>query len=307
MDYSFNLNDETICDYQVSSLMKRVWAKQLEMVDIFAKICKNHNLKWFASGGTLLGAVRHQGYIPWDDDIDIHMLDSEYEIFCQVAPNELPEGFFWQEYRTQYGFGPKHGKIRNSDTTGCTQYEYYTWPDDMNKGIFIDIFPLQYIPRSHITRLIQLVGLTITQKMTNLYAWNRANILSKKPEKKPLFQLLYKIIYSIFDYQKICRVYKRFCNIRKKPSKYVGALSFNFKEPRFVWPTENYREMVDLPFMGGTIKCPIEWDLCLKQQFGDYNVIVKGGSMHSKIIFDVDTPYSVLIPEMRKREDNKDV
>ena len=73
--------------------MKRAWAAQLEVLEEIDKVCKKHNIRWFADCGTLLGAVRHRGYIPWDDDMDICMLRPDYIKFNQVAEQELPKSF----------------------------------------------------------------------------------------------------------------------------------------------------------------------------------------------------------------------
>ena len=80
--------------------------------------------------------------------------------------------------------------------------------------------------------------------------------------------------------------------MQKTPSEHLGVTSFGWDDPRYVWPAKNYREMVDLPFMGGIIKAPVEWDACLKQQFGDYMVFQKGTSLHTEVLFDLDVPYT---------------
>ena len=66
--------------------MKKVWAVELDLLNEFARVCKEHDLKWFAHAGTLLGAIRHQGFIPWDDDIDVTMPRADYIQLCNVAP-----------------------------------------------------------------------------------------------------------------------------------------------------------------------------------------------------------------------------
>ena len=77
----------------VESMMKRAWAAQIEVLKVLEEICIKHNLRYFAERGTLLGAVRHQGYIPWDDDLDISMLREDYEKFLVIAKKELPKEF----------------------------------------------------------------------------------------------------------------------------------------------------------------------------------------------------------------------
>lgn len=84
-----NLNAEVICDFKVSTLRKKVWQVQLDMVKIFIDICDKYKLKYFAAGGTLIGAIRHNGFIPWDDDIDLMMPREDYEKFIKVAKEEL--------------------------------------------------------------------------------------------------------------------------------------------------------------------------------------------------------------------------
>ncbi len=299
MPYQFNMEEEVICDHLVTAQMKKIWAVQLAMVDRFAQICEKHHLKWFASGGTLIGAVRHHGYIPWDDDIDIHMLVDDYEKFCQVAPAELESYYSWQECRTMDGAYPWHGKIRDARTTGATMWERTNWPDTMNKGIFIDIFPLYYIPESNWTRFWQIRRIKWYSHCIAMLQWHR-KCLVHPDQVTPNWRrdLEFFFLTKRYTYRSLCEKFLAACQVQRTPTQFIGATSFNCKEPRFIWPVHNYREMVDLPFMGGTIKAPIEWDACLRRQYGDYMVIKKGTSMHSSILFDPDTPYAEKLKQL---------
>ncbi len=85
--------EEIRCDFVISSMMKKAWAAQMEVLQIVGDICKESGLQYFADSGTLLGAVRHQGFIPWDDDIDISLKREEYNELIRILPEKLPKGF----------------------------------------------------------------------------------------------------------------------------------------------------------------------------------------------------------------------
>ena len=110
-----------------------------DMLVIFIQICKKYDMRYFLAGGSCLGAVRHRGFIPWDDDIDVVMPREDYEKFLKVARNELPENIFLQTGKTDNDFPMNFAKLRNSDTTFIeTSVKNFK----INHGVFIDIFPL---------------------------------------------------------------------------------------------------------------------------------------------------------------------
>ena len=113
--------EEIRCGWRVDEKTKRIWAVQLEMLDEVERICKKYGLKYFADSGTLIGAVRHQGYIPWDDDIDLAMLREDYETFLKVAPGELKEHLVLQTPYREKNYLRAHAQLRNSRTTGCSR------------------------------------------------------------------------------------------------------------------------------------------------------------------------------------------
>ena len=90
--------DEVREGFYVPSLMKRAWAAQMELLEVVQNICDKHQIPLYAEWGTLLGAVRHKGRIPWDDDIDMCMLREDYEKFSKIIDAELPEDCWFIDF-----------------------------------------------------------------------------------------------------------------------------------------------------------------------------------------------------------------
>lgn len=123
--------------------ISKVQAVICEIMQQIDTICRRHNLTYFAIGGTALGAVRHQGFIPWDDDIDIGMPRKDYEAFMRYAAEELPQGYFLQTFATEKKTPFYFAKIRKDNTKFV---EFYLRDLDIHQGIFVDIFPFDNVP-----------------------------------------------------------------------------------------------------------------------------------------------------------------
>lgn len=118
--------------------LQRLQAIERDIVAVIDKICRENDIEYFIDGGTCLGAVRHGGFIPWDDDVDLGMPKADYDRFCAIAPEQLPEGYSLHDSRNTRGFSGLWAKVfkdgtrfidDNSREAGCEQ------------GVFVDIFP----------------------------------------------------------------------------------------------------------------------------------------------------------------------
>lgn len=118
--------------------LKELQQCQLACLDEFDRICKAHGITYFLGGGTLLGAIRHQGIIPWDDDIDVMMLRDQYERFLAVVQKEIGPGFYYQSNKTDPDYHSVFDKIRMEGTVFKTEFSQRF--SGMHQGIFIDIF-----------------------------------------------------------------------------------------------------------------------------------------------------------------------
>jgi lipopolysaccharide cholinephosphotransferase len=131
------LEPETRGDFYVDGKRKRIWAIQLDLLNEIDRVCKKHGLKYYFVGGSLLGAVRHKGYIPWDDDVDIALFRDDYEKLLSLK-EEFSHPYFLQRPGDE-GYYYSFIKFRNSNTSCvCDVFKYEKW----NQGIFIDIFPI---------------------------------------------------------------------------------------------------------------------------------------------------------------------
>ena len=187
--------DEERCGFKISSDMKKVWAVELDLLSEFQRICKKHGLVYYADGGTMLGAVRHNGFIPWDDDIDLMMMRDQYEELIAIAPHEFKYPYFFQTEYTDPSSLRGHAQLRNSQTTGILRSET-KGIHSFNQGIFIDIFPLDAVPDNE-----ELFEEKIKKREYYLQkARQLANFTDRftpTPKNKPIRAITKKLVHNV--------------------------------------------------------------------------------------------------------------
>lgn len=137
---------------------------ELEILKELDRVCKKHGITYHLFGGTLIGAIRHKGFIPWDDDIDISMRREDYNKFIEVCSKELHSTFFLQNYKTDPNFFHSFVRIRKNGTK-VIQRQYKDI--DMHHGVFIDVFPFDNIPESNHLKKIQYKTLRANRIIKN--------------------------------------------------------------------------------------------------------------------------------------------
>lgn len=281
-----NLNEEVISGFTVTEGRKRVWQKEIEMVQIFINICKKHHLKYFAASGTLIGAIRHQGFIPWDDDIDLMMPREDYEKFLQVAKEELRDPFFLQHYTTEKNYPNGHIQIRNSQTTCFIHESYVDLKNGKNCGIFIDIFPFDKVFDNYKKRQKYCKKIKVLKALAMWRVYGTPSFLRR---------MIVKFYFCFHSLQKtiikIDRLSKNLPN--KDKQSLVSIPTFLPGYEKEVWQENWFDEMVDHKFEDIEMAIPAKYDEVLRKEYGDYFVIPedKGGTMHGQSYFDCDTPF----------------
>lgn len=139
--------------FYISSTMKRVWAAELEVLQKVAEICDRHNIVWYAAYGTLLGAIRHEGFVPWDDDLDIWVKRNDYNRLIQILPEELPPEYEVRSPLLPTGYDQFHTLVNNGSFSMEEEHlrQYHGCPFSVG----LDIFPLDYLPQNDAERDLQ--------------------------------------------------------------------------------------------------------------------------------------------------------
>lgn len=148
------------------SVLLRLQRAELEILEVFSAYCANHNLRWFLDGGTALGAARHQGFIPWDDDIDVGMLREDYDRFIACAQDDFPEGYSLHTPQTSSGLAGMFAKIYRDGTEFSTEESLAA---GIQQGIFIDIFPYDRLALEAKLANWQIKNARLWQSLSYLY------------------------------------------------------------------------------------------------------------------------------------------
>lgn len=286
--------DEVRDGFYVPSMMKRAWAAQLEVLEDIEKICRKHNIHYQADYGTLIGAIRHGGFIPWDDDMDISMLRKDYDIFNKVALDELPEGYGILNFdHSQDGSHDDYlTRLYNSrririDRAFLNKFHGFPFVAGM------DIFPLDYIPPTEeedkmLTKQIGAISTVADmfggekQEEVDGYLKQIEDIYGIKldknqPIKRQLFQMA----------ENLCREYTG------EGSEYLtnaaSRTKWDYKEP-----VKYYKKTISLPFEVGHIDVPIAYDGAMRHKSVEYMQPVRqygghGYPFYKKLEKDLDS------------------
>jgi len=242
---------------------------ELVMLDEVNRICKDFSIPYFAIGGTALGAVRHSGFIPWDDDLDIGMLRENYDKFLRICEKELGSKFFLQTPETESNTPYYFAKLR---LNGTLFEEEYTKHLAINHGIFIDIFPYDNIPDDPILRFVQFIkvkywnNLLISKRTLGLSHTFRGPkyILAKS------IRYVCRVIASHYSVDQIVNKLDKECTwFNDKETEYVCFVKLPFVRMKRTWVSSlEYRDFEDR-----RILCSNKVELYLRSQFGDYMML----------------------------------
>lgn len=290
------LNEEVRCDYLVTKQMKEIWAVELDLLAEFQRVCEKYNIRYFASGGTLLGAVRHKGFIPWDDDLDIEMFREDYIRLCEVAPKEVKYPYIFQNEYTESGSLRGFSRIRNVNTTAMFEREKrpcYTY----NRGIFIDIFPLDCVLDNELEQKKKKKNVDKYSRaylsVIDIFYHREKNAHSIKGKTK---KILRPFLFYPCKWSKTW-LHKRFEMACEKDNylKTEKVAIYCIYNQRTIHHRQDYQEPIIMDFEFMKIPVPRNYDHWLSNAFGDWHQFVKGGSLHGdgELIFDTNKPFKL--------------
>ena len=235
---------------------------ELELLVEFDRICRRYNIKYSIDGGTLLGAIRHKGFIPWDDDADVIMMRSEYNKFKKVCEKELDKTkFYLQDMHNTNGYRWGYAKLRRKNT------KFIRLNQEMmpyEQGIFMDVFICDSVPEKYIKRMICNFWSFIYRKIF----WSSVGKEIESGGKKVILTLL-----SMIPEKVLKRSYSAFvtrCNKENKNSKWVKCLTFPACNHEYGYKREWYEDTIDIPFENVVLKGSRKWNEYLSFLYGDY-------------------------------------
>lgn len=265
--------------FVIEPMMKNAWAANLYVLHVIDRICEENQIPYFADWGTLLGAVRHRGYIPWDDDIDICMLRKDYLRFCEVIEQYKDEVALLNNY-TADDWGAHADKVVNIAAFTVKRSEikkYYGFP--FTAGV--DIFLIDYVPREkaleeeqlEVLRTISLL-IHLREEMGKQSPTSKEYAKSVKAEKI-LIEKIQKMTNVVFSQpnptdQEVLILGEEVSGLYgDEDSDYLSQLQRLGAGLEYYIPKEVYGTSIRLPFENTTIPVPVGYDMLLRKKYGD--------------------------------------
>lgn len=288
--------------YIVSEQTRRLWSIELDMADVLLSVCQRFNLRIWACFGTLLGAARHRGFIPWDDDLDFVMMREDYDHLTELVKNGDVKPFLPNNYAFDID-DISVLKLRRCDTTAI--HPQKRWGTNMNQGVWIDVFCLDVAPDDIVSEYNRLSKLKSDERLFRnrvflYYAMNDNFLYKIRHAIVRLYFVFHsqnKLRNSIDNRMRSCR--ELYSGEKVWPFLVWGLVNKLENVP--VYKKEWFKETVLLPFEDRLLPCPVGWESILIAQYGDWKTPIIGGSLHEGVELDLDHPYDAVINERLRK------
>ena len=249
--------------------MNDLQKKELDLFKAFVRVCEKHNLQYFLVGGSTLGAIRHKGFIPWDDDIDVGMPRKDYDEFVKLQYEFEGTPYFIQNFKSDPCYIYNYGKLRDSSTTFIEdRYKDHR----INHGVWIDIFPIDGFSKEIKPRE------TFKKKINHIW-WqvylSYLPALRRKVRAKTWFKdILLNIVAGLFYIFDIAHYRNKHVEkfVRKIPleESVMAGNFFGFNMKREAMDTKIFQEFIKVPFEDMEAYVPKDYDTYLRNLYGDY-------------------------------------
>lgn len=244
--------------------LHRLHEIEIEILTEIDRVCKELNIQYFADWGTLLGAVRHKGFIPWDDDVDICMMREDYELFIKKASVLLADNFVLQHYLIDPGTPTYQAKVRKN---GTKFVEDYLKDIPVNQGIFVDIFPYDVVTEDSRKRAAYEKKARFCRR---LFVSKTVNVstVEKNKTKKTLFNVMRKLIKITLlpiSKQKLYDMCDAQMRLYENEKSTLLECCANVPQSK-----DDFYPLMTLDFDGFSMPVPNNWDSILKKEYGNY-------------------------------------
>ena len=273
--------DEVREGFYIPGMIKRSWASQMEILQRITAVCEKYDIKWFADCGTLIGAVRHHGFIPWDDDLDICMLKEDYDRFLEIADKELPSGYKILNIYRERSYRNFLTRIVNHEVID-TNRDYLAENHGFPYISGIDIFPLHYLyndeseenlrheKANRIWKLLEGYPLASYGTAQDKKIIREAESISclKADRTVPVDNALYKLMDSLYSARK------------NERAEYVALIPFWIKEKNHKFPLSIFEETISVPFENGYMNLPAGYEELLRLEYGNWERVNRNSGLH---------------------------
>ena len=289
--------EEVLCDFLVDTPRKKLWAISLDLLYKFDEVCRIHQLRYVLAYGSLLGVIRHSGFIPWDDDIDVFMPREDYEILKTLG-NEFNTPYYLQ-IPGDDGYCYSFIRLRNSNTTGLSyafRYEHF------NQGIPLDVFVLDnYNPETIDEDLAKVQSLirecsTLMRRSCPHPDEKDLQYLAQFPVRRECAELA----------SELDTVLKR--NESFNSDKCVCLCNVVYGLSHAIFNKAIYQNRKEIDLYGHPVFIPADFDSVLTTIYGDYMTpppVEKRGAWHQGATYDPDKPYTVYVNDLWAKENNR--
>lgn len=256
------------------SVLKRVQPVLLEMLREIDRVCQENGIRYFLYRGTFLGAVRHQGFIPWDDDLDVAMLREDYEKFCAIAPEKLDMRYTFQNWHTDPQYAHPFGKLRKRNTM---YLEAKSGNPLKENGFYVDVYPLDFVPEDYRALARKLMHLYRLKLMKSGYTpWQEG---TKTIWKKRIGYLAYQTAALFVSQKQIIDRYEALIFAAGKSSRVYEQSAL----PRdYLFDVQWCRELKPYAFEDGMFPGPMDYDAFLSTLYGNYMELPPEGERENR-------------------------